>query len=125
MYQYQLSFGEAVSRAFQNYCNFSGRSSRSEYWWWVLFTFIVGVVIAFAFCWSQTAENFASGVTSIFFFLPSFGLLFRRLHDTGRSGWWWLLSLIPVIGTIILIVWLCQDSQPGDNKYGPMPNMRD
>ncbi len=124
MYQYQLTFGEAVSRAFQNYCNFSGRSSRSEYWWWVLFTFIVGVVVSIAFCWNDTAESFASGVTSLFFFLPSFGLLFRRLHDTGRSGWWWLLNFIPLVGSIILIVWCCQDSQRGDNQYGPEPNLR-
>ncbi len=124
MYQYQLTFGEAVSRAFQNYCNFTGRSSRSEYWWWVLFTFIVGVVVSIAFCWNDTAESFASGVTSLFFFLPSFGLLFRRLHDTGRSGWWWLLNFIPLVGSIILIVWCCQDSQRGDNQYGPEPNLR-
>ena len=124
MYQYQLTFGEAVNRAFQNYCNFSGRASRSEYWWWCLFTFIVGIVISIAFCWSQTANSIASGVTSLFFFLPSFGLLFRRLHDTGRSGWWWLLGLIPVVGTIILLVWCCQDSQRGDNQYGPEPNLR-
>ena len=53
--------------------------------------------------------------------IPGFAVLFRRLHDTGRSGWWWLLAFIPIIGWIVLIVFCCLDSQPGDNQYGPNP----
>lgn len=55
--------------------------------------------------------------------LPSLAVGVRRLHDTGRSGWWLLIGLIPIIGTIILLVFLCLDSQDGDNKYGPYPKI--
>lgn len=136
MYQYQVSFGEAIARAFRNYCNFSGRASRSEYWWFYLFVQIVSCVLVFPWVGfnfvniangQEPSFNFftiVSYVWALATFLPSFGLLFRRLHDTGRSGWWWLLSFIPLIGVIFLIVWLCQPSQPGDNQYGPEPNIR-
>ncbi len=137
MYQYQVPFGEAISRGFKNYCNFSGRASRSEYWWWYLFTAIVGWIIAIP-SYGTIFQNAAAGITdvqftfwtgldyfwSLFIFLPSAGLFFRRLHDIGRSGWWWLLCFIPLVGIIILIVWLCKPSQPGDNQYGPEPNIR-
>lgn len=137
MYQYQVSFGEAISRGFKNYCNFTGRASRSEYWWWYLFTVIVSWILGGPYIFT-TFQNMVGGIMDtsfsfwslladcwvIFIFLPSFGLLFRRLHDTGRSGWWWLLGFIPLIGTIILIIWLCQASQPGDNRYGAEPNIR-
>ncbi len=136
MYQYQVPFGEAISRAFRNYCNFSGRASRSEYWWFYLFVQIIAYVLALPsglFNFSaimngqEPAFNFWTitvYVWGLFTFLPSFGLFFRRLHDTGRSGWWWLLGFIPLIGTIILLVWLCMPSQPGDNRFGPEPNIR-
>lgn len=135
MYQYQVSFGDAIRRAFTNYCNFSGRASRSEYWWFYLFNIIISYVLAipggvFNFAailnGQEPTFNFFSIMTyvwGLFTFLPSFGLFFRRLHDTGRSGWWWLLGFIPLIGAIILIVWLCQASQQGQNQYGPEPNM--
>lgn len=55
--------------------------------------------------------------------LPSLSVAVRRLHDTGRSGWWLFIALIPIIGAIILLVFMCLDSQPGDNKYGPNPKM--
>lgn len=137
MYQYQVSFGEAISRAFSNYCRFTGRASRSEFWWWELFTTLAGWVLGGPMIFT-TFQNIAAGVQESSFsfwtalsycwglliLLPSWGLMFRRLHDIGRSGWWWLLGFIPIIGQIILIVWWCQPSQPGDNQYGPEPNMR-
>ncbi len=142
MYQYQVSFGEAIKRAFRNYCCFTGRASRSEYWWFALFTAIVSFVLNMG----STILMFSSGIQGndlnelnelnnlnvfsvllylwcIAIMLPSWGLLFRRLHDTGRSGWNCLWSFLPCIGGIILIVFCCQDSQPEENIYGPVPNL--
>lgn len=131
MYQYQVSFGEAIKRAFNNYCVFTGRASRSEYWWFTLFVAIVGWIIVgfggigFTGDSPSTGAMIVAYVWELFILLPSLGLIFRRLHDTGRSGWNICWSFLPLIGTIILIVFFCQPSQPGPNKYGPEPNMID
>ena len=117
MYQYQVGFMQAVNRAFKNYCNFQGRASRSEYWWFYLFGVLVGWVLGapgFLIAIKTVMEGGAAstdftvwqGVSylwSLFILLPSFGLLFRRLHDTGRSGWYWLWAFLPVIGWFILL----------------------
>lgn len=124
MYQRQVTFKEAVVRALQqNYCNFSGRASRSEFWWWELFTFILGIIVDIVFCWSQNAISIAGGVVGLALLLPNLGICVRRLHDIGKSGWWIFISLIPVIGWILLLVWYCKDSQMEPNEYGPVPNM--
>ena len=124
MYQRQVSFGEAVNRAIaQNYCNFSGRSSRSEYWWYVLFTAIISCGVSLIFSGNQTTMSIISGIVNLVLLLPGLGLCVRRLHDTNRSGWWILIGFIPVVGWILLIVWFCQDRQRGPNQYGPEPNL--
>ncbi len=124
MYQRQVTFQEAVARALQqNYCNFGGRASRSEFWWFQLFAFIVGVIVEIVFCWSNNAMTIVSGLLVLALLLPSLGLCVRRLHDIGKSGWWIFLSLIPLIGGIILLVWYCKDSQMEPNEYGPVPNL--
>lgn len=124
MFQRQVSFKEAVVWALtKNYCNFNGRSSRSEYWWYVLFTFIVGVVISVVFSFSQDVNMIVSCVVNLALLLPGLGLCVRRLHDIGKSGWWVFLAFIPLVGAIILIVWFCKESMPGENEYGPVPNL--
>lgn len=125
MFQYQVPFGEAVKRALNKYCCFSGRASRSEYWWWILFSFIVNTALNYIFLFISSAETavMVCGIVGLALLLPSLGLCVRRLHDIGKSGWWWLLALIPIIGAIILIVWFCKDSQPTENQYGPIPNL--
>ncbi len=132
MVQRQVSFEEAVKRGFANYCCFTGRSSRSEYWWWALFTTILGIAVTVVFSIIAaiahsaailTVGTFVSYAISLGLFLPGLGLAVRRLHDTGRSGWFILLSLIPLVGAIILIVWFCQASTPVANQYGEVPNM--
>lgn len=124
MYQRQLEFGEAVKRALTvNYCNFEGRASRSEYWWFSLFGVPVSAIISVVFCWSDTAKLIVSGIFSLACFLPSLGLAVRRLHDIGKSGWFILISLIPVVGWILIIIWLVKESDPTPNMYGPVPNM--
>ncbi|MDE6866732.1 MAG: DUF805 domain-containing protein, partial [Muribaculaceae bacterium] len=128
MYQYQVSFKEAIQRAFNNYCNFSGRASRSEYWWFQLFTTLVSWVLSIIgviiFGTESAAASLFTYIWGFAILLPQLGLLFRRLHDTGRSGWNWCWSFLPIIGWIILLVYLCQDSQMQDNQYGPVPNLR-
>lgn len=126
MYQYQVSFSQAVRMAFDSYCRFQGRSSRSEYWWWVLFTFILGSALSLLellLGFSSTAAQATNGLLSLALLLPGLGLSVRRLHDINKSGWWILLGLIPVVGAIVLIIWFAQNSQMQDNQYGPVPNM--
>ncbi|MGG1556259.1 DUF805 domain-containing protein [Paenibacillus ferrarius] len=104
----------------QNYVGFSGRARRKEYWMFFLFNLMAGVMLGIL-------ENMLgiplvlSIIYSLGTLLPSLALSFRRLHDTGRSAWWLLIGLIPIIGGIILLVFSCQDSDPYDNHYGPNP----
>ena len=124
MYQRQLSFSEAVTKALTvNYCNFEGRASRSEYWWFFLFNFIAGLVIGAVFVWSETLEYLVSGLFSLAMLLPGLGLSVRRLHDTGRSGWWIFINVIPLIGQLIYLYFTVQPSQNVPNKWGGVPNL--
>lgn len=110
----------------QKYCCFSGRARRKEYWMFVLFNVLAYLVIAIGGAVLAGVTNiraFASlgNIYNLAVLLPGLGVLFRRLHDTGKSGWWWLIGLVPVVGGIVLIVFCCTDSQPGENQYGPNP----
>lgn len=123
MNQREVTFGQAVQRALvANYCNFNGRSSRSEYWWYTLFAFILNFVVTLLLHSSPNALNVVSSIIGLALLLPGLGLSVRRLHDIGRSGWWVLINLVPIVGWIIFIVWMCQASQPTPNMYGPIPN---
>ena len=110
----------------KNYSGFSGRARRTEYWMFALFNLIIGVGF-------MILDNVA-GITigglpyGVLYFLyafvvliPSLAVAVRRLHDVGKSGWMILISLIPLIGTIWLLVLLVTDSNPGENEYGPNP----
>ena len=118
-----MTFGEAVKSGFSNYVNFRGRASRSEYWWWALFTIVLAVGIQVVFgmvAGSETGATLAN-LASLVLFLPSLAVGVRRLHDTDRSGLWMLIGLIPVIGIIVLIVFFVQIGTPGQNRFGPPP----
>jgi len=112
--------------ALKNYAVFSGRSRRSEYWFFVLFYLIIYVVLALV---DRTTGTYSSTsgaglLTSIFalgMLIPSLSVSVRRLHDTDRSGWWLLIGFIPLIGVIVLIVFFVQDSGAGTNRFGPNP----
>lgn len=109
-------------KALQNYVGFQGRARRTEYWMFILFSVIVSFVISLI----DSLVGLSPILTYIYslaVLLPSLAVLARRLHDTGRSGWWILIALIPLVGSIILIVFTCQDSQPNDNKYGKNPKL--
>lgn len=134
-YQRQVGFGEAIKRGFSKYAVFTGRTSRSEFWWWQLFVFILNTILS-SVSMPFIMQDFdpssgmlpmswycTNGILSLILFLPNLGMAIRRLHDTSRSGWWVLLNLVCCIGWIFLLVWWCQPSQESDNKYGPVPNV--
>ena len=119
-----MSMVEAVKSVFGQYATFTGRARRSEYWYFTLFNFLVSLVISVLWAVILRGEgslNFLSGIWTLATFVPSLAVSIRRLHDTGKSGWYCLISLIPLAGAIILIVFLATDSQPGTNQYGPNP----
>lgn len=95
------------------YAQFDGRASRSEYWWFYLFTVLAGVA-------ADTIGDTVGNIASLALFLPSLALAARRLHDTGRSGWWFLL-ILTVIGIPVVLYWLVKASDAGANKYGEGP----
>lgn len=111
--------------AWKNYINFQGRARRKAYWMFVLFNIIAavlaGVLDGVLGLGGESGYGLISGVYSLAVFLPGLALAVRRLHDTGRTGWWMLIGLIPIIGWIVLLVFFVTDSQPGSNQYGPNP----
>jgi uncharacterized membrane protein YhaH (DUF805 family) len=118
-----MTFFEAISSGFRNYVGFSGRASRSEFWYWILFTVLVSIVtsiIDLEVLSSSSISPFSS-IWSLVTFLPSLAMGVRRLRDTDRSGWWWLLSFIPLIGIIVLIVFWCSAGTRGPNRFGLDP----
>ena len=114
-----MTFTEAVQSVFNNFSNFSGRARRKEYWYFVLFTLLGGAVVE-GIGRVIGAERVLSGLFSLVILIPGLAVAFRRLHDTGRAGWWILLGFVPMLG-IIPLIFCCLDSQPGDNAYGPNP----
>jgi len=109
-----MTFPQAIQACFQKYVQFSGRSPRSEYWYWVLFAVVAGAVC-------QLIHEYLNYAFTLATILPGIAVSARRLHDIGRSGWWLLLGFVPVIGWIVLIVWYCAKSQPGSNRFGENP----
>ena len=107
---------------FKKYAVFSGRSTRAEYWGFVLSTVVVAFVILFPiFILINDTSEIIFTIYALLLLLPSVTVTVRRLHDTNRSGWFVLLNLIPIIGGFILFIFTVLDSQPGENKYGPNP----
>ena len=112
--------------ALKKYAQFSGRSRRKEFWFFVLFNLIVSLVLGFIDSMISGGGDPASPgilttIYSLAILIPSIAVAVRRLHDTSRSGWWLLIAFIPVIGFFVLIFFYLQDSKPGQNEYGPNP----
>lgn len=99
-----MTFGESISTCFAKYATFEGRASRSEYWWFFLFTLLASVA-------SSIVSETLSALFSLGVLLPSLAVGARRLHDINRSGWFLLLWLIPIVGWIVLIVWAVQEGK--------------
>lgn len=106
----------------KKYAVFEGRATRSEYWYFALFSIItsviLGIIVGMIFGTEGTMYSVVTSLYALFLFLPSLGLAVRRLHDTDRSGWMVLLSLIPIIGTIWLLVLFVTRGTAGDNRFG-------
>jgi uncharacterized membrane protein YhaH (DUF805 family) len=107
----------------KKFATFSGRARRKEFWYFTLFNFIVMILLSFldGILASMGIFPILSVVYGVAVILPSIGVSIRRLHDTGRSGWWVFISVIPLIGAIIYIVFMAQDSKPEANQYGVNP----
>ena len=119
-----MGFGEAIQSGFKNYVGFSGRASRSEYWFWVLFAFLVSLVAKIGDAGlggGMSSVGLLGGIVTLALLLPNIAMAMRRLHDRDKSGWWLLLVFIPLIGAIILIVWFVMRGTQGPNRFGADP----
>src|ERR1700742_3382572 len=114
-----MTFWQAVTSCYSNYATFSGRASRSEYWFFALYHFLL-VTLCFVLIPTGVGTTLL-WLSAIGNFLPSLSVLVRRLHDTDRSGWWYWICLIPLVGIIILLVMLCTRGSWGDNRFGSDP----
>ena len=108
-----------VSVIRNKYADFNGRARRSEYWYFVLFNFVISLAVGFVA--GLIGFNWLSYIYSLALLVPSIAIGVRRLHDIGKSGWWLLISLVPLIGGIWLIILMVKEGDHGDNAYGPDP----
>jgi uncharacterized membrane protein YhaH (DUF805 family) len=121
-----MGFGTAVATCFRKYATFQGRARRSEYWFFVLFSFIVGFVLGFFMGVFQGATGGHAPPNPVFgllplayivaTLLPSLAVAVRRLHDTDHSGWWYFIAFVPIVGAILLLVWFCSKGTNGPNR---------
>lgn len=118
-----LSFLAAVRRCPRNYANFRGRAARSEYWWFLLFVMVAGLgtLMLELALFGEDAVAWMTGVVYLALVVPSLAAGVRRLHDTGKTGWALLLQFVPLVGGIILLVWMTTPGDPYLNKYGLPP----
>lgn len=118
----EISFGLAVKRGWERGNEFEGRATRAEYWYFGLYSFLQNIVVmlvgAVLFGFGSDAQRGLYWIAGLVIIVPSTAVFVRRLHDTGRSGWWWWICLT-VIGCIPLFVWLCEEGPRAKNRYGP------
>jgi uncharacterized membrane protein YhaH (DUF805 family) len=112
--------------ALKKYAVFGGRSRRREYWYFVLFSLVVSLLLSAVDALlgtfsSSTNVGLLGGIYGLAIIIPSIAVSVRRLHDVDRTGWWVLISLVPVIGTLVLLVFAVLDGTPGENRFGPNP----
>jgi uncharacterized membrane protein YhaH (DUF805 family) len=110
-----MSFTQAVRTCMSKYAMFNGRARRPEYWWFALFGLITYAVAAVIDAATGTPVFVIIALLALL--VPSLAVAIRRLHDTNRSGWWYLICLVPLIGGIVLLVFMASDSTPGTNQY--------
>jgi len=108
---------EAVMTCLRKYVDFNGRAGKAEFWWFCLAYFVAYVILAIL----GGITHLPLIVLMLGLFLPFLAVAIRRLHDTNRSGWMYLIGLIPLVGIILLIVWWVGDGTAGDSQYGPDP----
>lgn len=108
-----MDFSTAVKTCFSKFIDFTGRAQRSEFWYFFLFTFLLRLVVSIV-----VGSGFALGLLNLALFIPILAVGARRLHDTGRTGWWQLLWLLPVLGWIILLIFMVKRGDEGENHHG-------
>ena len=113
-----MNFVDAIKSGFNNYVTFSGRAARSEFWFWMLFSFVAN--IAAGIVDAVIGLGFVGLVVSLALLLPGLAVSARRLHDLDRTGWWLLIGLT-IIGIILLLVWDCMKGTTGPNRFGADP----
>lgn len=126
-----MGFGQAIGSFWKNYTNFKGRARRSEYWFIQLFLVITNLAAAVIDFWLLEGDverfiaNGGGGIVGLIWILativPALAVLVRRLHDTGRTGWWALIGFVPFVGAIVLLVFTVLDSDADENAWGPSP----
>jgi len=109
-----MDFAAAIKICFNKYADFTGRAKRPEFWWYTLFIFLVSIA-------TRIVGESAAALVSVATLLPSLAVGARRLHDTNRSGWHQLWWLVPVVGWIIMIVFLAERGEATDNRFGSPP----
>ena len=129
-----MGFGEAVKSFWSHYSKFKGRSRRSEYWWIQLFLVLTNLAVAAIDLALMNGDvdrfiaNGGGGIVGLIWILvtivPALAVLVRRLHDTGKTGWWALIGFVPLIGGIVLLVFTVLDSDAGENKFGVSPKVQ-
>jgi uncharacterized membrane protein YhaH (DUF805 family) len=119
-----MSFSGAINAVIANYANFQGRAMRSEFWYWTLFTILLNLFFSLA-GFMVHSVGFLHAVVSLIglifslgVLIPSLAVAVRRLHDVDKSGWWYLIVLIPFVGGIILLIWFCMPGTRGANRFG-------
>ena len=129
MEQFNRYFLDTVKN---RYAQFDGRASRSEFWYFALFYFLIDVILVLIDSFvinpmlgatpSQMGQGgFLQIIFALALLIPSIAIAVRRLHDIGKSGWWYLIAFVPLIGLLVLLYFFVLDSQPGSNQYGPNP----
>jgi uncharacterized membrane protein YhaH (DUF805 family) len=145
-----MTFFSSIRSVFSKYATFSGRAGRPEFWWWTLFEYVTRGLLGAIYTvimFDMIAPIIASGATddaafdqimaavfnpayfvllawSLAILLPSLAVAVRRLHDTGRSGWFVLLTFLPLVGTILMIVFMVAPSDPKSNAWGALPKSK-
>lgn len=115
---------EAMQLFFANYVNFEGRSRRAEYWWPVAFNMIV-LILLYLLAIGGGILAVLAGLLYLIYalavILPGLSVVIRRLHDLDKSGWWWFIGFVPLIGGLVLLYWFCQPGTVGPNTFGADP----
>lgn len=115
-----ISAMDAYKAFWQNFATFTGRATRPEYWWPVLFNGVIGIVLAVL---AQYSSGFSliSGAFSLVTLIPSLSIASRRLHDIGKAFGWFFICFVPLVGWIIYLIWCCKPGEPGTNRFGANP----
>jgi uncharacterized membrane protein YhaH (DUF805 family) len=126
LYKEFYNFMNWYLEVLKKYAVFEGRARRKEYWFFILFNLFISMALGFV-DWlmgninPETGMGLLSGIYALGVMIPGMAVSVRRLHDTGRSGWWLLITFVPVIGAIVFLYFMVLDSNPEANEYGALP----